>query len=125
MEALLDTFEGDRLGAIEKADALQKMPLPSSGWRARRKVTLLRSGIGAFARAFAHRSEGGDDKLLESAAKASPLVFWGMRYAAAVIAVDRGRQADVPALLEGAPVWPAESAYRTFHDELCAKAAGT
>jgi hypothetical protein len=125
VEALLDTFEGDRLAAIEKADALEKMPLPSSGWLERRKVALLRAGVGALARAFAHRSKLDDDKLLRAAAKASPLIFWGMRYAAAVIAIDEGRGTEVEALLDGAPTWPPESAYRAFHDELCAKAAGT
>lgn len=123
VEALLDTFEGDRLGAIEKAEALEKMPLPSNGWLARRKVALLRAGMAALARAFAHQSRLDDERLLRSAAKASPLIYWAMRYAAAVIAIDEGRRHEVPALLEGAPSWPEESAYRAFHDELSAKAA--
>ncbi len=123
VEALLDTFEGDRLGALAKAEALESMPLPASGWMARRKVSLLRAGIGALARAFAHESRLEDEKLLKAAAKASPLIHWAMRYAAAVIAIDEGRKADVPALLAGAPDWPKESAFRAFHDEVYAQIA--
>jgi hypothetical protein len=118
VEALLDTFEGDRAAAMAKADALVRLPLPASGWRARRKITRLRAGIGAFARAFAHQRRAGDAKLLVKAAKASPLVHWAMRYAAAVIAIDEGRRFDVPELLAGAPEWPSESAFRAFHDEV-------
>ena len=118
VEALLDTFEGERSAALEKADALEKMPLPPAGWLARRKVSLLRAGIGALARAFAHATRANDGKALRSAAKASPLVHWAMRYAEAIVAIDGGNAADVPALLSGAPAWPQESAFRAFHDEL-------
>jgi hypothetical protein len=120
VEALLDTFEGDRSLALAKAEALEKMPLPSAGWLARRKVQLLRAGIGALARAFAHKSRLDDVKVLRSAASASPLIHWAMRYAAAVIAIDQGRGAEVPHLLAAAPAWPEESAFRAFHDELVA-----
>jgi hypothetical protein len=122
VEALLDTFEGDRSLALAKAEALEKMPLPSAGWLARRKVHLLRGGISALARAFAHKSRLDDAKVLRAAASASPLIHWAMRYAAAVIAIDQGRGADVPRLLAEAPEWPQESAFRAFHDELVAHA---
>jgi hypothetical protein len=46
-----------------------------------------------------------------------------MRYASAVVAIDHGQGADARALLEGAPAWPRESAFRAFHDELAAKVA--
>jgi hypothetical protein len=118
VEALLDTFEGDRSLALAKAEALEKMPLPSAGWLARRKVQLLRAGISALARAFAHKSRLDDAKVLRAAASASPLIHWAMRYAAAVIAIDEGRKQDVPHLLAEAPPWPEESAFRAFHDEL-------
>ena len=46
-----------------------------------------------------------------------------MRYAAAIVAVDRGEPGVVKQLLAGAPEWPTESAFRTYHDELMAHAA--
>jgi hypothetical protein len=118
VETLLDTFEGDRSGAIEKAAALQNMPLPETGPLARRKITLLRRGLAALARAFAHESTKADEKLLKTAATASPLIHWAMRYAAAVVAIDHGKKDDARALLAGAPSWPRESAFRSFHEEL-------
>lgn len=118
VETLLDTFEGDRLVALQKAEALERMPMPVRGIFARRRIALLRRGVAALARAFAHRSLGSDGKLLRAAAKASPLIHWAMRYAAAIVAVDRGDRDEAVRLLEKAPAWPAQSAFRTFHDEL-------
>ena len=43
-----------------------------------------------------------------------------MRYAAAVVAIDRGHATDVWAILAGAPRWPAESAFHEYHEELLA-----
>jgi hypothetical protein len=122
VEALLDTFEGDRSAAIAKAEALEKMPLPNAGVFARRKIALLRRGIAALARAFAHKSKKEDAKVLRTAAHASPLIHWAMRYAEAVVAIDEGHKEEVQMLLSGAPAWPEESAFRTFHDELLAHA---
>jgi hypothetical protein len=122
IETLLDTFEGDRAAAIEKAEALARMPMPrAAGMFARRRVDSLRRGLGALARAFAHQSGAGDAKILSRAAGASPLVHWAMRYAAAIVAVDHGRPRVVKDLLEGAPEWPAESAFRGYHDELMSR----
>jgi hypothetical protein len=118
IETLLDTFEGDRESAIAKAGALETMPAPAAGLFARKRVTRLREGLAAFARAFAHTSRDGDAAVLRRAAAASPLVHWAMRYAAAILAVDRGRTAEARALLVGAPDWPKESAFREYHDEL-------
>jgi hypothetical protein len=120
VETLLDTFEGDRDEALRKAQALESLPMPSTGLFARRRVALLRRGLAALARAFAHTSREGDARLLARAAGSSPLVHWAMRYAAAIVAVDGGRAADVQALLSGAPVWPSESAFHTYHHELLA-----
>lgn len=122
VETLLDTFEGDRDGAIRKAQALESLPMPSAGLFARRRVALLRRGLAAMARAFAHASRDGDARVLARAAGASPLVHWAMRYAAAIVAVDRGRARDVQALLSGAPVWPDQSAFHTYHSELLSQA---
>ena len=121
VETLLDTFEGERQTAMLKAAALEKMPLPDAGPLARRKVALLRRGLAALTRAFAHESRREDARLLESAASASPLIHWAMRYAGAVVAIDGGKSDAARELLEGAPSWPKESAFRTFHDELAGK----
>src|SRR6185312_11578078 len=120
VETLLDTFEGDRTAALRKAEALEALPVPRGGLFARRRVTLLRQGLAAMVRAFAHASREGDARLLQRAAGASPLVHWAMRYAAAIVAVDGGRARDVGPLLSGAPAWPDESAFRTYHVELIA-----
>jgi hypothetical protein len=123
VETLLDTFEGDRENAMRKAEVLQALPMPSTGLFARRRITLLRRGLAAMARAFAHASRDGDARLLGKAAGASPLVHWAMRYAEAVVAVDRGRGREVPAILAGAPSWPQESAFHEYHAELISRAA--
>ncbi|MCL2448249.1 MAG: hypothetical protein FWD17_04830 [Polyangiaceae bacterium] len=123
IETLLDTFEGDRQEAVRKAAVIEALPAPSGSVWARRRVVLLRQGLGALARAFAHTSQATDARLLVRAAAASPLVHWAMRYAAAVVALDHGRARDVESLLAGAPPWPEESAFHTYHDELMAHAA--
>jgi hypothetical protein len=122
VETLLDTFEGDRETAIRKASVLEDLPMPSAGILARRRIALLRKGLGALTRAFAHVSRAGDAHVLSRAAAASPLVHWAMRYASAVVALDHGRGRDVADLLSGAPHWPAQSAFSTYHRELLARA---
>jgi hypothetical protein len=121
IETLLDTFEGDRQAAIDKARTLSAMPMPSTGPLARRRIARLRAGLAAFARAFAHASRDGDAAVLKKAAGASPLVHWAMRYAAAIVEVDRGREGAARALLTGAPDWPQDSAFRVYHDELAGR----
>jgi hypothetical protein len=118
IETLLDVFEGDRESALAKARALEAMPAPATGLLARKRVARLRRGLAAFARAFAHAGREGDAKVLKKAAGASPLVHWAMRYAGAILAVDKGRSAEALALIAGAPSWPQESAFREYHDEL-------
>jgi hypothetical protein len=118
VETLLDTFEGEQSAAKVKAEALQRLPLPDAGLFARRKVASLRKGIAALVRAFAHESRREDERLLRTAATASPLVHWAMRYAGAVVAIDRGSREQAKELLEGAPEWPKESAFASFHREL-------
>jgi hypothetical protein len=123
LDALLLTFEGDRDGALEQAGRLARLPLPPSGSRLLRgRVRTLRGAACALTRAFAHRSEPGDGDLLERASRVSPLVYWAMRYAAAVVAIDRGDREKVKALLERAPAWPEESAFRAFHAEISREA---
>jgi hypothetical protein len=122
IETLLDTFEGDRQRAIEKANALSAMPMPKGGLIARMRIVQLRKGLAAFARAFAHASRAGDAAALRKAAGASPLVHWAMRYAAAIVAVDGGKKGEAKALLAGAPEWPAQSAFREYHAELAGRA---
>jgi hypothetical protein len=84
----------------------------------RRKIALLRRGVSALARAFAHTSRADDEEVLRDAAVSSPLVHWAMRYARVVFLVDAGRRTEARNLLADAPAWPEESAFRSFHDEL-------
>jgi hypothetical protein len=121
VETLLDTFEGDREGAVRKAQTLEALPMPSRNVFVRRRVALLRRGLAALARAFAHSSQAADARTLARAAATSPLVHWAMRYAAAIVALDHGRPRDVGFLLSGAPAWPTGSAFRDYHAELLAR----
>ncbi len=123
LDALLLTFEGDRDEAIRQAERLQRLPVPNAPPPMRQRIETLRGAVGALTRAFAHKTERGDDELLERAAAISPLVFWAMRYANAVIAIDRGNSEKARAYLDGAPDWPTESAFRLFHEEIV-KASG-
>ena len=123
--ALLDTFEGDTAGAISKALELESMPMPRrAGFIARKRIARLRQGVIAVARAFAHESDAGDVATLDKAAHVSPLLHWAMRYAAAIVAIDHGKVDEARDMLEGAPAWPEESAFRAFHDQITARLAG-
>jgi hypothetical protein len=117
LETLISVFDGQAERALESAQALTLLPLPSSPLL-RGRVAALRTAMGAFARAFAHRSVGEDLKTLKAASRANPLVFWAMRYAAAVVSIDRGEPTEATRLLSGAPRWPADSALAAFHDEI-------
>ena len=118
VEALLDVYEGERNRAMTKATELEELPLPHAGFWMRRKIALLRRGIAAMARAFAHESLASDEDLLQRAARSSPLVHWAMRYARAVFLVDAGRKDEALELITSAPEWPKESAFQAFHAEL-------
>ncbi len=121
VETLLDTYEGDRSNAITKAEELEKLPLPNVGFWMRRKIALLRRGVGALARAFAHASRSEDEEVLRNVARSSPLVHWAMRYARIIFLVDAGRTSEARLLLHDAPEWPEASAFRSFHDEIVAQ----
>jgi len=121
IEALLATFEGEREASLDKARELEGMPLPSSGLFLRRRVARLRGGVAALARAFAHESSSEDERRLSRAASASPLMHWAMRYARAIVAIDRGEQEHARSLLAGTPEWPEASAFASFHAELMNK----
>lgn len=122
LDALLLTFEGERDEALERASRLARLPLPNGGGGLRTRVQLLRTAVGALTRAFAHQSHPGDAEVLEHASESSPLVFWAMRYAAAVVAIDQGDLDKVRALLARAPHWPDESAFKSFHEEIASRA---
>jgi hypothetical protein len=117
LETLLSVFDGELDRAIESSSALERLPLPPSPFL-RGRVAALRDAMAAFARAFAHRSASRDLSILKAAARANPLVHWAMRYAAAVASIDRGDSAGAARLLAGAPSWPAESVFATFHQEI-------
>jgi hypothetical protein len=118
LDALLLTFEGDRDGALEKASRLARIAGKDSDERGR----LLRSSTAAFVRAFCHVSEPGDADLLEQASLTSPLIYWAMRYAAAVVAIDAGDKLRARTLVADAPHWPEQSTLRAFHLEILSQA---
>jgi hypothetical protein len=117
LDTMLLTFEGDREGALEHAQRLERLPLPDDEGLGDR-AHLLRDAITALARAFAHEARPGDGAVLEQASEASPLIFWAMRYGAAVVAIDEGRDDYARVLISDAPSWPEESAFRGFQTEL-------
>jgi len=118
VETLLDAFEGDREGALAKAEHLATLPLPLAGPFFSGRVRGLRDALTAFARAFAHVGTPSDLVLLERAAKKSPLVHWAMLYAAVVVSIDLGHLSNAKKLLGTAPQWPKGSAFFAFHEEL-------
>src|SRR5262249_50371771 len=99
VEALLDVYEGERSRAITKAQELENLPLPKVGFWMRRKISLLRRGVGALTRAFAHSGRQEDEDLLREVARSSPLVHWAMRYARVIYLVDAGRPHEARQLL--------------------------
>ncbi len=123
VETMLEAFDGDRELAVSMAARIGAMPVPEVGVSLQRKVLALRTSLGALARAFAHVSLPGDLEVLESAAGASPLISWAMRYAAAIALLDRNDPLRALAMLEGAPDWPQQSAFRAFHHELAVNIA--
>lgn len=124
VETLLDAFEGDRERALEKAQALESLPLPTVGPFLRSRVAMLRGAAAALARSFAHVSGGKDVDLLLFVARRNPLVHWAMRYAAAIACVDAGERGRAQDLLAGAPAWPDGSAFQAFHEEIARASDG-
>jgi hypothetical protein len=121
LDTLLLTFEGDREGALDQAGRLERLPLPSGANTIKERTVLLRVSASALARAFAHQSRVGDREVLEQTSQSSPLVFWAMRYAAAVVAIDSGDEPGARKLIGEAPTWPEESTFRSFHREIAAR----
>lgn len=117
LDTMLCTFEGDASQASAAAAHYASLPIPDNA-ASREHVAALRSAVAAFVRAFQHEARPGDLRSLVDAAELSPLVHWSMRYAAAIAAVDAGLVDEARRLIEGAPRWPEESAFRSFHDEL-------
>jgi hypothetical protein len=123
VETLMEAFDGDRELALDRAQSLEKLPLPPASAALRRRVASLRAALTALARAFARRSAGDDAEVLEAAAEDSPLVHWAMRYGAIVAYLERGDRQRARELLEDAPTWPADSTFRAFQQELTGLAA--
>jgi hypothetical protein len=123
VETLMEAFDGDRSLALERAESLERLPLPPGSAPLQKRVAALRAALTALARAFARRSRDNDAELLETASEASPLVHWAMRYGAIVAYLERGERARARELLTGAPSWPEESAFRAFQEELAGLAA--
>jgi hypothetical protein len=118
VETLLEAFDGDRARAMERAESLERLPLPRASAALQKRIVELRAALSALARAFARKSRSNDAELLEAAADASPLVHWAMRYGAIVAYLERGEREHARRLLGDAPNWPNDSAFRAFHDEL-------
>jgi len=118
LDSLLYTFEGDPDRALEVAGELERLPLPATTPTLVERVRVLRGAVAALARAFSHNGRDGDRQLLMQASDASPLVHWAMRYGAAILSVDRDDLPAARSLLEGAPEWPAECCFNTFHRDI-------
>jgi hypothetical protein len=118
VETLMETFDGDRSRAVERAESLEKLPLPAGSAPLQRRVLALRVALTALARAFARCPRDNDAELLEAASDNSPLVHWAMRYGAIVAYLERGDRGRAQLLLADAPRWPADSAFRAFQEEL-------
>lgn len=123
VETLMEAFEGDRSLALDRAESLEKLPLPAANASLQKRIVALRAALTALARAFARRSQGNDAEVLLAAADDSPLVHWAMRYGAIVAFLERGDRSRAQELLNGAPRWPADSAFRAFQEELSGLAA--
>src|SRR5690606_3237941 len=111
----------ERQRALERAEEIHCLPLPTASPFLRARVLLLRHALVALARAFARTSTPDDARLLERAAHKSPLVHWAMRYAAAIAHIDHREPERARALIASAPRWPEESAFHFFHEEIVAE----
>ena len=118
LDALLLIFEGNSDDALEKAERLERLPLPTAMPFLMDRVRVLRHAVGALARAFSHNGEQGYRSLLLKGSDSSPLVYWAMRYGAAILAIDAGDLKQAHELISGAPSWPTESCFGTFHKEI-------
>lgn len=123
VETLMEAFDGDRNRAVERAESLEKLPLPVGSGPLQKRVAMLRSALTALARAFARCPRADDAEVLEAASDNSPLVHWAMRYGAIVAYLERGEREPAQRLLANAPRWPADSAFRAFQEELAGLAA--
>jgi hypothetical protein len=122
LETMLNAFDGDRELALEKARTLAALPVPSVAPEVRGRIALLREAMSALARAFAHTSEARDLAVLREASHRHALIHWPLRYAAAVVCIDHGEKSEARKLLAGAPTWPEDSSFTSFHAELAAHA---
>jgi hypothetical protein len=118
VETLLESFDGDRERAVRFANDLAAVPLPPVGIFLRRRISALRAGLGALARAFARTAQPGDRRILMAAAKSSPLFHWAFSYAAAVAAIDDSDARAARRAIRGAPNWPSTSVFHDFHKEI-------
>lgn len=123
IDTLLLIFEGYRDEAVAITRRLVALPLPNGSPLSQDRVSQFRAAINALARAFARQSTSTDIALLTTVSDSSPLVYWPMRYGAAVAALDCSRPADAEALIAGAPDWPEESALKTVHQEITGQIA--
>jgi hypothetical protein len=120
VDVLLEVYEGDRRAAVRRAEALVARDVPNGGGAFVRRVRSLRRGLLAIARAFAHEASADDAAALVAMRTPVPILTWPLRYAEAIVAIDRGDLLRADALLSLAPRWPENSVFHTFHRELSA-----
>jgi len=111
VEALLDVYEGERSSAMTKATELERLPLPSASFWMRRKISLLRRGTAAMARAFAHES-----RVRRRASSPPRLALLAAGALGDALRAGRRagrwrRKAEALELIAAAPSWPNESAF--------------
>lgn len=117
VEVLIEAFEGEHTGAYGRASQLRSLPRPETPGNERRSQAV-RDCMAAIVRAFDGRSEAGDLEHLLRGPEVLPVLHWVTRYAAAAICAQRGARDAVATLLQGAPVWPEESAFALLHRDL-------
>lgn len=117
VQVLIEAFEGEHTGAHGRAVELSSLPRVGSKAKERRSQQV-RECMGAIVRAFDGRAEPGDLELLLRGPEVLPVLHWVTRYAAAALCAHRGARDAVATLLEGAPVWPEDSAFALLHRDL-------
>jgi hypothetical protein len=118
LEVVLEALDGDRKFAVRRAAELSALPLPPTSIFLRRRVSALRAGLSALARAFARVPHVDDFEVLLAGAKASPVFHWAFSYAAAIVAIDQSAPQAARHAIAGAPRWSEDSVFASFHQEI-------
>jgi hypothetical protein len=120
LASLLACLNGDNEHSLALAECLEQLPLPRTSSGRKRAVTL-RRGTLAMARAYAHQSQQDDVRWMQRCARVNPLLTWPMRYAEALVRIDRGELNRARSLLANVPNWPTTSRFHAFTGVLRAR----